>query len=114
MEIMGIVLTAASILLIAMVGIFMININQTQDFKRYINTQIERNGGLTETSIVNIEEYNQMYYEGEYTLTSDQLGQTVSYGTEVNYEVTRTIDLAFDFYSIEPLTFEGSAVCLCR
>lgn len=114
MEIVGIVLTAASILIIAMVGVFMININQTQDFKRYVNTQIERNGGLTETSMTNIEEYNQTYYEGEYNISSDQEGQSVPYGTEVNYVVTRTIDFAFDFYSIEPLDFEGSAVSLCR
>lgn len=114
MEIVGIILTAMSIMIIAMVGVFMININQTQDFKRYINTQIERHGGLTDEAMANIEDYNQTYYEGEYTLSSDLVGIKVSYGTEVDYEVTRTIDMAFDFYSIPPLTFEGSSVGLCR
>lgn len=114
METVGIILTALSIMLIAMIGVFMININQTQDFKRYINTQVERQGGLTDEAMANIEEYNQTYYEGEYTVTSDMAGQKVPYGTEVNYEVTRTIDMAFEFYSIPPLTFEGSTVSLCR
>lgn len=114
MEIVGIILTALSIIVIAMVGVFMININQTQDYKRYINTQIERNGGLTAESMANIEEYNQTYFEGEYTLTCDVAGQKVPYGTEVDYEVTRNIDMAFEFYSIPPLTFEGSSVSLCR
>lgn len=114
MEIVGIVLTGASILLIVIVGLFMININQTQDFKRYVNTQIERYGGLPEEAMANIEEYNQKYFEGEYTLTSDYVGQTVPYGTEVDYVVTRTIDMGTDRFSIPPLPFEGSTVSLCR
>ncbi|TRZ39364.1 hypothetical protein CEQ21_07325 (plasmid) [Niallia circulans] len=66
------------------------NINS---FKQQVNYQIERQGGLTETAVANLDEYSKKYYHGNFTVESDQLNQKVSYGDPVDYTIKATFDV---------------------
>lgn len=104
------------ILLLALfsAGMFFFQVSSVNNFKSFVNYQIERNGGLTAEAVENIEEYSQNQHNGRFSVQSDQLGESVSYGEVVEYEVQG--EVKFYLFDLEDRAFTrtGSAVSQIR
>ena len=54
---------------------------------RYVDAQIERNGGLTINAMSNIDDYNEKHYKGRFRVSSNQLNQKLPFGSIVDYQI---------------------------
>ncbi|MEK4692417.1 hypothetical protein [Bacillus sp. FSL W8-1202] len=96
------------------VSVFFIQMNQGNEYKQYINYQIERNGGLTTSAIEHIEEYNKKYYDSRFKIESPMMNQKVKYGDEVNYTVQGNFKILYFNLPIQTISIKGSALSLIR
>lgn len=93
---------------------FFIQVNQGNEYKQYINYQIERNGGLTSSAMEHIEQYNKKYYDSRFTIESPMMNQKVKYGDEVNYSVKGRFKISYFDLPIQTISIKGSALSLIR
>lgn len=116
--------------------IFFYQVGQTNRFEGYIDTQIERHGGLTPEAVANIEAENENYYNGRYivqgyTYEDGQLvqpeqhssfedaehtvmEQSLAYGDVVEYDVHAEYPILFDWVDPIEITTSGQAVVQVR
>ncbi|GAF66458.1 hypothetical protein BTS2_3359 [Bacillus sp. TS-2] len=107
-------LIALGVALIVSVAVFMFQISQVNNFKQYVNYQIERNGGLTNEAISSIDNYSNEHYTGRFKVFSPYLYEKQPYGSIIPYEITGSFTfLFFEFEDVE-LPAKGSAISLVR
>ncbi|MFT3657237.1 MULTISPECIES: hypothetical protein [Bacillus] len=113
-SIQNMVITGMLILAILCITGGIVPFTQAIEFKGYVNTQIERNGGLTPESERNISDYNQQHYQGRYKVVSNDGGQKKKFGENIDYTIKGKVQ--FDFFNLPPiqLNIKGSAVSLVR
>ncbi|RBP59282.1 hypothetical protein DES36_1197 [Alkalibaculum bacchi] len=115
--IMEIVKWFIGLLLLAMLlaaAIFFIEVGGVNPFKQQVNYQIERNGGLTENAITNINTYSENYYDGRFSVESDKLNQKVEYGEIVDYTVKGVFEIKIFPAPDVKLSFKGTGVSQVR
>ena len=81
---------------------------------RYIDAQIERNGGLTTNAMSNIDTYNEEHYKGKFTVTSDQMNQKLPYGSIINYQIVGEYNILFFDFDTQSYPVNGSSISLVR
>ncbi|MCY8151329.1 hypothetical protein [Bacillus paralicheniformis] len=96
------------------VASFFIQANQGNEYKQYINYQIERNGGLTVSAMEKLNEYNNKYYDGRFKIESPMMNQKVKYGDEITYTVTGSFKILYFDLPIQTISIKGSALSLIR
>ncbi|WEA41769.1 hypothetical protein [Lysinibacillus fusiformis] len=84
-----------------------IQFGDKSDFKQYANFSIERNGGITDAALTDIQSYSDEYFNGRFKMltTSDRK----SYGEQLNYEFEMYITPIFMDFEIITLKDTGSA-----
>lgn len=95
-------------------ALFFSELNQANEFKQYINYQIERNGGLTSAANQKINAYNQEHYNGKFEIQSLQMGQKLAFGKEVTYTVHTTHDFFFLPLLSKEISIKGVAISQIR
>lgn len=113
MTFLKIYIACMSIILIFDVTGFCVRMNQTNDFKQQVNYQIERNGGLNENALKEIEKKNKEAYGGSFQIQSNSLNKTLPYGSEVSYEI-KTIYVSQIFGIKKEIEVKGGALSLIR
>lgn len=93
---------------------FFTSINHANEFKTYINYQIESNGGLTSKALDNIEKYNDEHYDGKFTITSPVENEKFPYGKQVDYSLKTTYKFFFIPLGDQAISVKGSALSLVR
>lgn len=113
-EVQKIYITFLMILVMFSCGMFFFQVSSVNNFKSYVNLQIERNGGLTETALEYIENYSAESHNGRFTVSSEQLGTKVGFGEIVEYEIEG--EVKFFLFDLENRAFtrNGSAVSQIR
>ncbi|APT48389.1 hypothetical protein BSA145_20870 (plasmid) [Bacillus safensis] len=107
-------LTLFFIFAILSISAYMINLNQANDFKQYVNYQIERGGGLNSASMKKVNEYNQKYYRGKFKVTSLSGNAKMPFGEEVSYKITGNYEFFFITLPVQQINTNGTAVSLIR
>jgi hypothetical protein len=84
-----------------------IQYGEKSDFKQYVNNSIERNGGITDTALTDIQNYSDEAFNGRFKMlsTSDKK----SYGEQLNYEFEMYITPIFMDFEIITIKDTGSA-----
>ncbi|MGG3663001.1 hypothetical protein [Bacillus gobiensis] len=95
-------------------ALFFSQINHANDYKQYINYQIERNGGLTDEAIKKIEAYDEKNFGGNFSIGSSKLGQQLPFGQEVDYTVNTTYNFFFLPLLSRDISIKGSAISQIR
>jgi hypothetical protein len=95
-------------------ALFFSEINHANDFKQYVNYQIERNGGLTGEAIEKVEAYNQEHFKGKFKIQSSQINQQFSFGKEVDYTINSTHKFFFLPLLSKNISIKGSAISQIR
>lgn len=120
-EIIKIFTTMLLILLLVGMVIMGKHISDVNSFKEYVNTQIERNGGYTETVKTNVEKmnedsYNNLFFVYEPNSNTPKKIEEAHFGEIVNYEIHADIPIPFTTSGkIEiPIAFKGQAVSRIR
>lgn len=87
---------------------------QTQDFKNYVDGQLERHGGLTSVAASNISNFSDDYYQGRYSVTSLSGTGKKAYGEVIDYRISGTIDIVFMDIPNVLTSKNGSTISLVR
>ncbi|MCM3113654.1 hypothetical protein [Lederbergia lenta] len=95
-------------------ALFFSEINHANDYKQYVNYQIERNGGLTGEAIDKVETYNQKHYGGKFKIQSSQMNQQFAFGKEVDYTINRKHKFFFLPILSKDISIKGSAISQIR
>lgn len=95
-------------------ALFFSEINHANDYKQYVNYQIERNGGLTGEAIPKIEAYNREHFKGKFKVQSTQMNQQYSFGQEVDYTINTKHDFFFLPLLSRDISIKGSAISQIR
>lgn len=95
-------------------AVFLFEIQQSNDFKQYVNYQIERNGGLTAEAMENINQYSEDNYNGNFEVNSDQMNEKLPFGSTVEYEIVGTFNFLFLNFDTQSFPIKGSGVSLIR
>lgn len=94
--------------------IFCVQFGQITSFKEYVNNTIEREGGLTESAVEQINKHSNKYYNGRYSIDSEKLNKKVQFGEIVDYTITATYEISlFDIPAVEK-NYSGSATSEVR
>ena len=95
-------------------SIFVIDMSTSNNYKQYVNYEIERNGGLTAEALNNLEAYSDEHFKGMYTVSSDRAMERVEFGESVDY----TVHGSYSIFMLPTLDidmdFGGSAVSYIR
>lgn len=120
-EVIKIFTTMLFILLLIGMTIMGKHLSDVNSFKQYVNTQIERNGGYTQTVKTNVEKmnkdsYNNLFFVYEPNSNTSKITQTVPFGEILNYEIHSTIPIPFTTSGVVkmPIAFKGQAVSRIR
>ncbi|MCJ8223653.1 hypothetical protein P8822_00415 [Bacillus sonorensis] len=114
MELVKMYVTVFFIFALFSAGAYLININQANDFKQYVNYQIERNGGLTESAMGKISDYNEEHYHGRFNVVSSQGSRKMPFGEEVDYTIKGKYEFFFISLPVQLIHVKGSAVSMIR
>ncbi|WP_342467251.1 hypothetical protein [Bacillus sp. FSL W8-0502] len=106
-------LACMSVILVVDTAGFLIRVNQINDFTQHVNYQIQRNGGLNENALKQIEKKNKEAYGGSFQIQSDSLNKTLPFGSEVTYEI-KTIYVSQVFGIKTEMGAKGGALSLIR
>lgn len=94
--------------------IFFFDMGNVSSFKQQVNYEIERQGGLTETAVENINQYSTDYYKGAYEIESDKLYEKVAYGETVDYVINARFDIKIIPAPDLKFSFGGTGVSQVR
>ncbi|MCK1995457.1 hypothetical protein MPH61_23325 [Peribacillus muralis] len=95
-------------------ALFFSEINHANDFKQYVNYQIERNGGLTGEALTKVDAYNQEHYGGKFNIQSAQKSQQLSFGKEIDYTIKTKHVFFFLPLLSKDISVKGSAISQIR
>lgn len=99
---------------IVSISIFCFEVQQVNSFRAYVDSQIERNGGLTPNAIAKISTYNEKNYKGKFTINSDQMNQKLAYGSIINYQIVGKYKMLFLDFDTQSYPINGSSISLIR
>ena len=99
---------------IVAISIFCFEVQQVNSFRAYVDSQIERNGGLTNSAMSNINTYNEKNYKGKFTVNSDQMNQKFAYGSIIDYQVVGKYKMLFLDFDTQSYPVNGSSISLIR
>jgi hypothetical protein len=104
------------LVLFFLLGFFIFGIQnvQTEDFKHYVDGELEKHGGLTSEAASNIEAYSNQYYEGRYDISDVSGTGQQPYGTPINYKIEGTLKLYFFDLPNQVTLKKGSTISLVR
>lgn len=102
------------IMMMVSLTLFLIQMGDVNNFKQHVNYQIERNGGLTEGAMTAINDYSVGYFEGRFTVESDQINQKVKYGELVDYKVNGKFEIVIFPIPDVNMQFSGTGVSQIR
>lgn len=102
------------IMMMVSLAMFFFQVGNVNSFKQQVNYQIERQGGLTKTALENLNEYSEKYYNGAFTVESDQLNEKVAYGETVDYVIKGVFDIKIFPVPDVHLDFSGTGVSQIR
>lgn len=94
--------------------IFGVHLTQAIDFKTYVDSQIERNGGLTETAEENINDYSVKHYQGRYAVTSLSGTGKKAFGESIDYLISAKIQILFFDLPDQLVAIQGSTISQVR
>lgn len=114
MELYQWLLGLMAVMMIISITLFFYEVSNVNSFKQHVSYQVERQGGLTDTAIKDINEYSKKYYDNRYKVESDQLNQKVSYGETVDYVVIGTYEIKLFPVDDVEIPSHGSAVSQVR
>ncbi|WP_142425280.1 hypothetical protein [Enterococcus casseliflavus] len=77
------------------VVVFSYQLQTLNTFRQQVNYRIERKGGLTTEAVKEINQYSKEYFHGWYTVDSNQIGNKVIFGENVDYKIIGTYPIAF-------------------
>lgn len=105
-----------SYLIFFMLAFFIFGIQhvQTQDFKNYVDGQLERNGGYTSAAASSITKHSKDNYQGRYKVKSLSGSVKKPYGQTIDYEIIGTIDVVFMDLPNAITSKKGSTISLVR
>ena len=106
-----------SMILIALIiglAIFMYEVNQSNNYKQYVNYQIERHGGLTAAAIEDINHYSESNFNGNFIIDSSQATAKEPYGTVIDYTAYANFKILFLEFDNVQVPIRGSAISLVR
>lgn len=95
-------------------ALFFTEINHANEYKQYVNYQIERNGGLTGEALEKVEAYNQNHYDGRFEIKSSQMSQQFAFGREVDYTINTTHEFFFLPLLSKDISVKGTAISQIR
>ncbi len=96
------------------ISLFCYEVQQVNSFRQYVDNQIERNGGLTEKAITNINLHDKENYNNKFTINSDQMNQKLSYGSIINYRIVGNFKILFFNFDTRSFPINGSSISLVR
>lgn len=108
MEIVGIFTGLLMVLMIAAASLFFFHVQDVNSFRQTVNFQIERQGGLTEEAVSQLETHSETFYNGRFSVESSQLNQRVEFGEKVEYTIQGIF--AIPFLPIPDMHMEFSGV----
>lgn len=95
-------------------ALFFSEVNHANDYKQYVNYQIERNGGLTGEAMKKVTDYNKEHYGGKFQVQSTQMNQQFPFGNEVDYTIKTKHNFFFLPILSKEITVKGSAISQIR
>ncbi|PAK32387.1 MULTISPECIES: hypothetical protein [Bacillus] len=96
------------------VNTFFIQLNQANEYKQFVNYQIERHGGLTPAALKKLNEHHKKHYGSEFKIESPVLNQKVSFGDEVDYTIQADYEILYFKIPNVKIPIKGSAVAWTR
>lgn len=104
------------LLLFFLVSITLFGIHNIQmiDFNSYVETQIQRQGGITVEAQEKINEYSEKHFAGRYSAQSLSGNEKVPFGTEVHYEIVGDIRIFLMSFPNQIVSRKGSTISLVR
>ncbi|MGM0941316.1 MAG: hypothetical protein ACQEWU_10190 [Bacillota bacterium] len=94
--------------------IFSIHLTQAIDFKTYVDSQIERNGGFTPKAESNINTYSEEHYQGRYSVASLSGTDKKSFGENIDYLITAQMKILFFDLPDQIINIRGSTISQVR
>ncbi|MBM7541144.1 hypothetical protein [Amphibacillus cookii] len=101
------------VFMIAM-AVFVFQVQQSNHFTQYVNYQIERGGGLTETVIDDINDYSEAHFNGIFSISQSQATGRQPFGTVVQYTAEARLQVFFFEFDRIVLPINGSATTMVR
>jgi hypothetical protein len=95
-------------------AMFFASINHANEYKQYVNYQIERYGGLNGTALTKIDEYNNDHYDGKFQVESAQMNQKFPYGEQVTYTIKTNYEFFFLPILSRDIQVKGAALSNIR
>jgi hypothetical protein len=96
------------------IALFFSEVNHANEYKQYVNYQIERHGGLTTEAMQKVEKYNDEHYGGKFEIRSSQMSSQFPFGQEVDYTVNSTHNFFFLPILSKDIVLSGSAISQIR
>lgn len=93
---------------------FFASINHANEYKQYVNYQIERYGGLNGTALTKINQYNRDHYEGKFKVESPQINQKYKYGEQITYTIKTKYKFFFLPILSQDIQVKGAALSNIR
>lgn len=107
-------ISAVLILLIVGLSILLFQVNQSNNFKQYVNYQIERGGGLTSEVIERVNNYSEDHFNGIFYIDPTEKTTQKPYGTTVEYVIQATFEIPFFQFEVLNIAISGSSITLTR
>lgn len=115
-ELFKIFISIIMVCMLAALTVYFISISNLKEYKHYVGLEIERNGGLTSEALENIENMNQKYYKGQFSVekTGEMTNEPQPYGTLVDYSVSGKMTFKLFFEVNQTLEMNGTAASMIR
>ncbi|WP_079707725.1 hypothetical protein [Paraliobacillus ryukyuensis] len=101
-------------LVIVSITVYSIYHVQSIDFKNYVDAEIERNGGLTDIAVSNINDYSDQHYLGRFEVSSLSGNDKKPFGGRIDYVVQGEFSILFFDIPDQFVSTHGFAVSQVR
>ena len=102
------------IICLVSISCFFIAVGQANEFKEIVDHEIEIHGGLTQSAMTKIKDYNNNNFHGEFEISSSELGVKKSYGDSIEYQLNRPYKFLFINLSNDIICVKGTALSHAR
>lgn len=111
MEMIKWVVSAYVVMLIVSVSVMYIQLSGINDYKQYVNVQIERTGGLTAEALEKIDTYSDKYHNGLFEIVGGERPK-VQYGEVVEYEIKAVVPIKL--LPVPPLEIDYGGISVSK
>jgi len=92
--------------------LFAVEVQNVNSFKQTVNYHIERNGGLSEAGVAQLNEHANQHFNSRFSVVGEFV--EVSFGDVVTYQIKATIPVPFTPIPDVHMQFTGSAISKVR